>query len=100
MGSGPVVLVEAMAAGKPVVATRVGMATDVIEDNRQRLPNRILLTYPYREGFDAGVEGANRLGREARQTFKAVGDWNRVAAKLEGVYGEAIVRRQHWRETH
>lgn len=93
--SGPVVLMEAMASGKPVVSTTVGMADDVIEpgingylvDSNE--PERLAVAI-----VDA-LEHADQLGRGARETFDRIGNWDRVAAQLEDVYEEALRRRMH-----
>ena len=88
--SGPVVLMEALAMARPVVASHVGMAPDLIEDD----VNGYLLSSISPESIAAAVRRAlmksQALGAGARQTFEAVGDWNRVATQLEAVYRSTL----------
>lgn len=89
--SGPVVLMEALAMGRPVVASHIGMAPDLIEDD----VNGYLLTSPSPDSIAMAVHRAiakaEQLGDGARKTFESVGDWHRVAQQLEMVY-ESVVR--------
>jgi len=84
--SGPVVLMEALAMGRPVVASHVGMAPDLIEDD----VNGYLLSSTSPESIASAVRDAildtTRLGEGARKTFLAVGGWDRVARQLETLY--------------
>lgn len=92
--TGPIVLMEAMAAGRPVVATRVGMAPDVVRNGE----NGYLLDSADPAGLSVAIDKAlaasHSLGIKARETFERIGDWNRVAKDLEAVYREAIERRR------
>jgi glycosyltransferase involved in cell wall biosynthesis len=91
--SGPVVLMEAMAAGRPVVSTRVGMAPDIIEDGVNGYlvdsGDPAALARTLTQVLDTGAA----MRSAARSTFERVGDWDRVAAELEATYEEAIGRR-------
>lgn len=84
--SGPVVLMEAMAAGRRVVSTRVGMAPDVIEDG----VNGYLVNSAEPGSLSSGISRAlshgDQLDIGAARTFEQMGDWSRVAAQLEGIY--------------
>ena len=88
--SGPVVLMEALAMGRPVVASHVGMAPDLIEDGI----NGYLLKSSSPDSIATAVHSAivntEQLGDGARNTFESVGDWHRVAQQLEMVY-ESVV---------
>lgn len=92
--SGPVVLMEAMASGRPVVSTSVGMAEDVIEpgingflvDSNE--PSRMA------KEITRALGEADRLGRGARETFVRIGNWDRVAEQLEHVYQFASQHRE------
>ena len=92
--SGPVVLAEAMASGRPVIATAVGMAPDLIIDE----VNGYLLERPDPELIADRIRraaiSADRLGTAARTAFEAMGDWTRVAAQLDEVYNLAGERRR------
>ena len=88
--SGPVVLMEALASGRPVVSTPIGMAPDLIIDgvNGFLVPpgdHRALATAIRNALADGG-----RLAEQARRTFERVGDWNRVAQDLRSLYEELI----------
>ena len=93
LDSGPVVLMEAMAAGRPVVSTRVGMAPDVIEDG----VNGYLVDSSYPTALARAMtqvlDNSAAMRSAARSTFERVGDWGRVAAELEATYEEAMGRR-------
>jgi glycosyltransferase involved in cell wall biosynthesis len=93
LDSGPVVLMEGMAAGRPVVSTRVGMAADVIEDG----VNGYLVEAGAPQDLSRAIDRTLKRGPEmqvaARATFDRMGDWSRVAEELETVYGHAILRR-------
>ena len=88
--TGPVVLMEALAAGRPVVATRMGMAPDVVRNGVNGFlihsadPNLIV------GALRAALADAERLGRGARRTFEGVGGWSRVALDLEKTYQEVL----------
>lgn len=91
--TGPVVLVEALAAGKPVVSTPIGMATDLIRDG----VNGFLVSPGDPDALaNAIIRALTRtaeLGRGATETFAEIGGWGRVADDLEGVYRKAIEHR-------
>lgn len=84
--TGPVVLMEALASGRPVVSTRVGMAPDVIVDQR----NGLLVDRNDGKAMAAAIRQALRapadLGSEAQRTFRQIGDWSRVAHVYEETY--------------
>jgi glycosyltransferase involved in cell wall biosynthesis len=88
--SGPVVLMEAFASGRPVVATPVGMAPDVIKND----VNGYILEHgrppDIAQAIQMAIEKTDTLGSGARRTFEAVGDWNRVARELQALY-ESVV---------
>lgn len=86
--SGPVVLVEALASGRPVVATAVGMASDVIDSTNGVIvpgPSPV----PLAEALESAYANAAKLGEGASRTFGQIGDWRSVALKVESVYSEA-----------
>jgi glycosyltransferase involved in cell wall biosynthesis len=95
--SGPVVLMEALAAGKAVVASRVGMALDVITHNLNGLLLDSVTPGELSEALQMALDQSDRLGSEGRALFERVGSWDRVAADLENVYEAAIAHR---RATH
>jgi len=88
--SGPVVLMEALAMGRPVVASCIGMAPDIIEDD----VNGYLITSTTPESIAPAlrraIEKSDHLAYGARRTFESVGDWSRVAVQLESVYKSIV----------
>ena len=91
--SGPVVLIEAMAAGRAVVATPVGMAPDVIEDDVNGFMVKSTHPSELAAAITTALDSSQRLGEGARRKFEEMGDWSRVAADLVDVYEAAIDRR-------
>lgn len=74
-------ILEAMAAGLPVIATRVGYIEGVLENNK----NAVVLDQPWRENFIHNMENLSvsenqrqRLGIAARQTIEERFDADRV----------------------
>jgi glycosyltransferase involved in cell wall biosynthesis len=86
----PLALLEAMAAGLPVLATAAGGSEDVID------PGRSGYLIPPDEGFVAGLmakitgDGALRsaLGAAARVTAARY-SWDRIAQQYRAVYAAA-----------
>ena len=93
--SGPVVLTEAMAAGRPVVATAVGMAPDLVVDGE----NGYLIADPTPSSLAGAImsclEHADIMGAHALETFNRAGDWSRVAHQLGEIYVAAASRRSN-----
>jgi glycosyltransferase involved in cell wall biosynthesis len=88
----PVTILEAMACGLPVVATRVGGIPDIIEDgangylvdtkNQEQIAE-VLLKLLQNETLREEMSDNNR--KEAEKY-----SWNTVAATLEGVYQKSL----------
>lgn len=99
--SGPVVLTEALASGRPVVATAIGMVPDLIRDGK----NGFIVEDANPEALATAIQSALRagddLGRLARRAFLEVGDWHRVARDLTAIYEDAGRHRRSvlFRET-
>jgi glycosyltransferase involved in cell wall biosynthesis len=94
----PNVLLEAMGAARPVVASRVAGVPDVIDDGVHGLivPERdpaaladaivrLVADRPFAEG----------LGRAARARVEGELTWEKAAERFDRVYVEAIGNRQH-----
>lgn len=86
LDSGPVVLMEAMAAGTGVVTTPIGMAPDVIQPGTSGLlvdPNS---PPQLSAALKTAITQQVAFGNAARKRFEELGSWDRVAEHLEGVY--------------
>jgi glycosyltransferase involved in cell wall biosynthesis len=93
----PVALIEAMAAGKPVVATRVGGVEDVVTDGRTGL----LVSAGDIRGFaEALVQLAgdrdlrHRMGNEARREMAHRFSPDRLRERIGSVYRRAVSQRR------
>jgi len=88
-----IVLVEAMACGKPVVSTKVGAIPEVVDDgktgflvepkNPKQLAEAIL-----KLANDERLR--NRLGKEGRRKVEQKYDWNIIAEKYMNEYKQLI----------
>ena len=89
------VLLEAMAQGTPVVASKVGGIPEIVDDARTGLlvpPNSPApLAEAIRRLWD-DPELARRLAETARGTVVPRYRWEAVAASIEGVYREVLRR--------
>lgn len=88
--SGPVVLMEALASGTAVVTTPVGMGPDVVSDGQN---GRVIPpgdSSALAAALSDVIQQATGMGERARETFRSIGDWDRVAATMRGVYERAL----------
>lgn len=88
-------VLEAMAAGVPVVATRMGAMPEIVEDGRTGLlievgDDRALAAALERLLGDAELRAA--MGRDARQRAERRFDAEQTTAALVDTLGEAVVR--------
>jgi len=97
----PVALIEAMAAGRPVVATSVGGVPDVVDDGRTGLLAPAGDAAGVAAAIDAvlgSAELAGRLTEAGRERSKAFG-LPRLADDLAALYAELLGRVGGRRET-
>jgi glycosyltransferase involved in cell wall biosynthesis len=89
----PTVLLEAMACGRPVVATAVSGSLDVLVDdaNGVLVPPRSpeAMAIALNELLD-DPDRQERLGRAARETVLAEYTWKAIADEYERLYREAV----------
>lgn len=87
--SGPLTLLEAMACGKSVIATNVGIAPDCIENGKNgiiinpRSPNEIVKSVSI---LLDDAELCDEMGKNARKTIEDSYSWDSVADKVEQIY--------------
>jgi starch synthase len=91
----PNVVLEAMACGTPVIASRVGAVPDIIENGR----TGIIVELKDVEGLKKALvrlmenrELARKMGERGRERVEKEFTWDAVCKKLEKFYGE-VVRR-------
>jgi glycosyltransferase involved in cell wall biosynthesis len=89
------VLLESLAQGTPVIASRVGGIPEVIEDDRSGLlvpPGDVpaLATALRRLWGDPAL--GRRLGRHGRTEVVPRYSWDRLVDRLEGLYREVLAR--------
>jgi len=88
-----VVILEAMAAGKPIVATRVGENSKVIEHDRDGLlvnPCAVDQMAAALQRLIRETATRDRLGREARRKFEETFTADRMARKYERLYLDVL----------
>jgi glycosyltransferase involved in cell wall biosynthesis len=100
--TGPLVVFEALALGKPVISTRVGAMEEILRDGEnaylidvddvEALTDRItdLVTHP---------EKREALGRAARQTYEEHLTIDRYGSELRAIFDKAIEGQpieEHW----
>ena len=86
-------LIEAMAAGKPVVATRTGAVPDIVEDGR----SGVLVQPEDAASLAAGIArllddpaAAARMGQDAQARVREAFSLDRMTDQIEAVYRELI----------
>lgn len=88
--TGPVVLMEAMAAGRPVVSGCVGMAPDVVVHGQMGLVLQDVSPVGLARALTRALEESEHWGTAAKARFREIGGWDRVARSLAVVYERAI----------
>ncbi|MEN6554375.1 MAG: glycosyltransferase family 4 protein [Methanobacterium sp.] len=87
--SGPLTLLEAMACGKPVITTNVGVAPDCIKNGENGIlinpksPNEIVKSVSMLLNDE---ELCEKMGENARETMEELYTWDSVADKVEQIY--------------
>jgi len=99
----PVAVIEAMAAGLPVVATRVGGVPDVITDGKTGLLVESgaadSLAAAMRRLADAPEE-CRRLGAAAREAVRARFSAERLVSDVTALYTEGLRRKRAIERVH
>lgn len=89
----PLILLEALARARPVVASAVGGVPDVVEDDvtgRLVPPGDPTALADALEGFHGRPDAALRLGRAGEQRIQEAYTWPRVAEGFELVYDDVL----------
>ncbi len=89
----PLVLLEAMARGRPIVASAVGGMADALEDGVSGTlvpPGDVTALTAALEGLHKRGDRAWRLGRVAAQRVRERYTWHAVAEGFESVYDEVL----------
>jgi len=92
----PVSLIEAAAAGKPVVATNVGGVSEVVRDGNTGLlvpPNDPVAVATSIENLLADPEGARRMGDEGATWVRERFSEDRLADDITALYRELLERK-------
>ncbi|MGH2538033.1 MAG: glycosyltransferase family 4 protein [Candidatus Promineifilaceae bacterium] len=92
-GGSPLKIFEYMAAGKAIVASRVGQVADLIQDDN----NGMLIEPGDTDGFANAIVSLlidplkrGRLGRQARQSASKQHTWEQYAGRLESIYSGVL----------
>jgi glycosyltransferase involved in cell wall biosynthesis len=97
----PVSLIEAAAAGKPVVATRVGGVREVVRDGETGLlvspADPVAVAMSLHTLLD-DPEGARRMGEEGTRWVTGRFSSSRLADDVTGLYRELLDRKVHGRK--
>ncbi|MGC8912463.1 MAG: glycosyltransferase [Thermoplasmata archaeon] len=91
------VIVEAMASGKPVVVSDIPGVNEVIEDGKEGLLCRPMMEEDLAEKIMKILndpEYAKKLGENGRKKVLEKYEWKKVAAQVYGVYEKALVGMQ------
>jgi glycosyltransferase involved in cell wall biosynthesis len=94
----PVALIEASAAAKPVVATRVGGVREVVRDGNTGLlvaPGDVHALASNIAALLDDPSGARRMGREGRTWVRDRFAQERLADSLTDLYRELLARKGH-----
>ena len=87
----PLTLLEAMAHGKPVVATRIGSIAEYVEDGKE---GRLVEPGDVLDLEEALVQMASldrdELGRRARERVAALSSWEEIARRTVGLYESVL----------
>ncbi len=90
------VLLEAMAAGKPIVATRIGGYRELVSEWREALlvpPGDVEALAAALALLVGSQDLRRRLGEQGRRTAESY-DWPRIARRIVAAYEEALAGRK------
>lgn len=94
----PVVILESLAAGKPVIATSVGGIPDAIEDEetgilvQDRSPDGVIEAVRRLLG---NRELCDSLGKNAMKKAKSQYSWHAISERFESIIQNIVQRRDH-----
>jgi phosphatidylinositol alpha-mannosyltransferase len=90
-----ITLLEAMAAGKPIVASRIDGYMDVVRDDREALLHRSRDSRDLRDVLRRLITDATLRQSLSRQALKTVQryDWSQVAREVEAAYERGLAER-------
>ena len=94
----PNVVLEAMACGTPVIASRVGAVQDIIENDRTGIivePKDVEELKKALVQLMEDRELAKKMGERGRERIERYFTWDAICRKLERFYGEVIRRNKN-----
>ena len=90
------VIIEAMACGKPVICSRIPGVRSLINEGIDGMlfkpGNAIDLEAKLKEMFTLSVEERQRMGNAGRRKAEERFSWKSIGVRLESIYNQVLVR--------